>query len=146
MGDNQAVISATSKEEHLSRAKELGVSLQEYCEAYQLDYQLLLADEDLAEASTFDPLDDFVKINIAQARSSVSEIVCRVNHPTGLIVECHEWPPATLAAILGRLQSNDTTGYETRRRHLSLPKAGGYAQTIRRAQRLGGRCIKARSI
>ena len=76
-------------QEHVNRAKELNVSLQDYAEAYDVD--LLTLSEDMIKES---PVNDFVKVDLKHLNPGAPHTVCSINHHEGLTIACHEWPPA----------------------------------------------------
>ncbi len=77
-------------QDHISRAKELNVSLQEYAEAYDVD--LIALSEKMIDAP---PPSDFVKIDLKGLSLNGPETLCSINHPGGWTLNCHEWPPAS---------------------------------------------------
>ena len=77
-------------QDHVSRAKELNVSLQEYADVYDVD--LMALSEKMIDASS---ASDFVKINLRGLNLNEPQTVCSINHPDGWTLNCHEWPPAS---------------------------------------------------
>ena len=78
---------------HLQRARELGVTLAEYAEAYDVDLELLQTGRDA--------LSDFVPVTVINNNVSTSGVVCRLVHADGWTLECQSWPPASWLRSLG---------------------------------------------
>ena len=77
-------------QEHVSRAKELNVSLQEYADVYDVD--LIALSEKMIETPS---PSDFVKIDLNGLNLNGPQTVCSINHPDGWTLNCHDWPPAS---------------------------------------------------
>ena len=101
--------------EHLRRAQELEVSLAEYARSFQVDVKELynakrtlvhkgvLSARANGEASEAEPAPagDFVPVQVTPRRSTApSTAVCRIRHPSGLVIECASFPPASWLAVL----------------------------------------------
>jgi hypothetical protein len=116
--------------EHLRQAKELVVSLAEYCRSFDLDLNLWyrikqkLVQKGLAEKGEgrkmakpaqrpISPVETppaFARVQIVAPPTPAAEpppavswapTVCRIVHPSGWVVECGTFPPASwLAAVL----------------------------------------------
>lgn len=83
-------------QKHLDRAQDLGVELDEYSAAYNVDFDELRAAENQPDLS------DFVAVKIAPPNvSSTSALLTLTNH-SGQQMIFHEWPPTE---ILERLWS-----------------------------------------
>ncbi len=83
-------------QEHIERAKEFGVSIEEYSEVYGVDLALLKgAEQD--EPS----LNDFVKVRFASDMYDGLKTVCSLRHEAGWTLSCHEWPPVEWLRSLG---------------------------------------------
>ena len=72
-------------QDHVNRAKELDVSLQEYAAVYDVD--LISLSEKIIEAPS---PSDFVKIDLKGLNLNGSQTVYSINHPDGLTINCHE--------------------------------------------------------
>lgn len=132
----QAVVEILSERErqgldHLRQAKELGVSLAEYCRSFDLDLNLWyrikqkLVHKGLVEKgearkmgkpaqAPISPIEKppaFARVQIAAppvraaqsppAVMSPVPVACRIVHPSGWVVECETFPPASwLATVL----------------------------------------------
>jgi hypothetical protein len=100
--------------EHLQKAQVLEVTLAEYARSFDLDVkelysakQALVRKGVIASRAVGDPVDeaqpgDFVPVQVAPSSSSTSSTaVCRIRHPSGLVIECASFPPVSwLAALL----------------------------------------------
>jgi hypothetical protein len=102
--------------EHLQKAEELNVSVAEYCRTFAIDAKdLYSAKQSLvrkglgpvragdAETPTDESTSaaDFVAVQVAPPRPAGSGLVCSIRHPSGLLIECTEFPPAEwLTALL----------------------------------------------
>ena len=99
--------------EHLQKAKELEVTVAEYArgfgvdagELYRIRQKLVRrgAIEGPVQGSKDVPLGDFMSVLISPNGSAPapSAPVCRIRHPSGLEIECTDFPPASwLAALL----------------------------------------------
>ena len=88
--------------EHLERAQDLGVSLKEYAEAYQLDVRdLYNGKSQLVKKGVLPPsrtqdvavsASDFVAVRVAG--HATSAIGCRLKHPSGWVIEFTAVPEA----------------------------------------------------
>ena len=100
-------------QEHLQRAKELGVTVEEYCGAYSADIEAMLEEErrmarkdSSASKPTPGKLNDFVKVQVlpdapcSEKVSSPARVCCRLQHPSGWELVCHEWPSGEWLASL----------------------------------------------
>jgi hypothetical protein len=132
---SEAMIEILSERErqgldHLRQAKELGVSLAEYCRSFDLDLNLWyrikqkLVHKGLVEKGdarkmakrTESPVllpekaSAFARVQIAAPSVPAAEsphavmpvlVACRIVHPSGWVVECGTFPPASwLASVL----------------------------------------------
>ena len=130
---SEAVIEILSERErqgldHLRQAKDLGVSLAEYCRSFDLDLNLWYRIKQklvrkglvekgearkmakLAEAPVLPPEKPpaFARVQIAAVPELGSPpavmpvpVACRIVHPSGWVVECGTFPPASwLATVL----------------------------------------------
>src|SRR5262249_36992613 len=97
--------------EHLRKAQELEVSLAEYARSFDVDVkELYSAKQALARKGALTPveapvsLNDFVRVQVSRQRASPEAApVCRIQHPSGLVIECTGFPPDSwLAALLPR--------------------------------------------
>jgi len=101
--------------EHLRRAEELEVSLAEYCRSFELDVKELyqakrvlmgkgvLATPRPSEGpkTKLPQTGDFVAVQVTPRRSlAPSGALCRIQHPSGLVIECMTFPPASWLAVL----------------------------------------------
>lgn len=99
--------------DHLQKAQELEVSVSEYARSFDLDVKELYNTKRVlvrkgaiagrVEAADEAQPGDFVPVQVAPSSSpSTSSIaVCRIRHPSGLVIECASFPPASwLAALL----------------------------------------------
>jgi hypothetical protein len=101
--------------EHLHRAQELDVSLAEYARSFDLDVKELyngkrtlvhkgvLAGRPNSEDSDPVPMaaGDFVPVRVtARPAPAPSTAVCRIHHPSGLMIECTSFPPSSWLAML----------------------------------------------
>ena len=104
MATEQLTLREAEALEHLRKAEDLEVSLAEYCRSFELDLKGLYATKQTlvkkgalpGKALNFDEdkLSDFVAVTVAPAARSVPEPVCRIRHPSGLLIECLSWPSA----------------------------------------------------
>ncbi len=108
--------------EHLRRAEELDVSLAEYARSFELDVkELYSAKQSLmrkgalvvrangAETADVDPAQsgDFVPVQVTPRRApSSGAALCRIHHPSGLMIECTSFPPAAWLATLLKAASD----------------------------------------
>lgn len=101
--------------EHLRRAQELEVSLAEYARSFELDVKELYntkrtlvhrgvlaggasGEETAAKAVQ---ASDFVSVQVTpRGPLAPSGAVCRIRHPSGLVIECTSFPPASWLAVL----------------------------------------------
>jgi hypothetical protein len=101
--------------EHLRRAQELEVSLAEYARSFDLDVkELYSAKQALVRKGVFaarvteetEPeaaQGSFVPVHVSPRRSAPTTMVCRIHHPSGLVIECTSLPPVSwVAALLSR--------------------------------------------
>ena len=97
--------------EHLRKAQELDVSLAEYARSFDVDVKELYSAKQslarkgaLAYVETPVSLDDFVRVKVTRRPASTEPtLVCRIQHPSGLVIECSSFPPDSwLAALLPR--------------------------------------------
>lgn len=86
--------------EHLRRAEELDVTLAEYARSFDVEVKNLYACKQslmrkgvLSSNSEEPQLADFVPVRVAPA-APIADVVCRIRHPSGLLIECASWPPA----------------------------------------------------
>ena len=101
--------------EHLRRAQELEVSLAEYSRTFELDVKELYntkrtlvhrgvlagstSGEDAAAKAV--QATDFVPVQVTPRHPPTpSTAVCRIHHPSGLMIECTSLPPASWLAVL----------------------------------------------
>src|SRR2546427_390174 len=93
--------------EHLQKAQELEVSLAEYARSFSVDVKELysakqalqrkgvLAARAAGEESEEAQLGDFVAVQVVTPTAAPTPTsVCRICHPSGLVIECSSWPPA----------------------------------------------------
>lgn len=80
--------SKTLIQKHLDRARDLGVELAEYAEAYDVDLQELHAANGQATLS------DFVTVKIDTPPQSRHHCLCSLSNGAGARLEFNEWPPA----------------------------------------------------
>jgi hypothetical protein len=103
--------------EHVKQARELGVSLAEYCRTFELDVrewyavkrelvrrgvlpgQGSKAEMEEGEDSTEGP-SAFIPVRITPSTSSPSPVICRIRHPHGWVFECMTMPEASWVAAL----------------------------------------------
>ena len=94
--------------EHLRRANELEVSLAEYARSFDLELkQLYSAKQSIAKKGLLpwqeasDKLADFVEVQVTPRPAPAPvELVCRICHPSGLLIECTSWPTSEWIAVL----------------------------------------------
>jgi hypothetical protein len=100
--------------EHLKKAKALEVTIAEYARGFEVDagelYQIRQklirkgAIEGPVRASKEAPPGDFMSVLISPSNAAPpppSVAVCRIRHPSGLEIECTDFPPASwLTALL----------------------------------------------
>jgi hypothetical protein len=88
--------------EHLRKAEELEVTIAEYARSFEIDVKDLYASKQSLirkgalpgrPAGGEDQLSDFVPVQVTPS-SSHADVVCRIRHPSGLLIECASWPPA----------------------------------------------------
>ena len=104
---------ATNIQEHLQQARELGVELKEYAQAYGVDIEALheeerrMAREGLPTSeSAPEKLSDFVQVQVlpdtpcSEPVSTPTKVCCRLQHPSGWELVCHEWPTGEWLASL----------------------------------------------
>jgi hypothetical protein len=101
--------------EHLRRAQELDVSLSEYARSFEVDVKELYSTKrtlvqrgllaggtsrkDAAAKSV--QASDFVPVQVSPRRPPTpSGALCRIQHPSGLVIECMTFPPASWLAVL----------------------------------------------
>jgi len=89
--------------EHLQRAAELNVELEEYASVYEVDLPALI--EAQAEQEEAVPRNDFVKVTISDDGAATAKVLCRLVHADGWSLECQAWPPAVWLRSLGELRS-----------------------------------------
>jgi len=100
--------------ERAAEARQQGVTLEEYYRAsglsvgwlYNIRRQLQGKGVVVAEPTKRSAVvtrGEFVEVRVAPARrSEASEVVCRLRHPGGWVIECSVWPEASwLGALLG---------------------------------------------
>jgi hypothetical protein len=90
--------------EDLRKAEELEVTLAEYCRSFELDVKdLYLAKQSLgkkgllaekADSAEEAQLSDFVEVQVKPSLPRAAGPVCRIQHRSGLLIECMTWPPA----------------------------------------------------
>lgn len=105
MANSSEAESELTIQEHLQRAEELGVTVEEYCEAYQVDKKSLVDGVAILKKQGRIDLSvkDFVKVDITDVRNS-TRVVCSINDPSGRTLQCHEWPPADWLQSLGSVK------------------------------------------
>jgi hypothetical protein len=105
--------------EHMRKAQELGTSLKEYASRFGLDvkklYQLrkplvrkgalgpARKEAKAQEPHRADKASALVPVRIVSsgAMPGSTPVACRLMHPSGWVIECGEFPPATwMAAVL----------------------------------------------
>jgi hypothetical protein len=105
-----------SRLDHLQRAQAQAMSLVEYSRSagikvnqlYDARWRLarkgLLAKHSSGEASPerTEKTGEFIAVRVASAATPVAEIVCRLRHPSGWVIECAHWPQATWLAEIFR--------------------------------------------
>jgi hypothetical protein len=105
--------------EHLQKAQELDVTIAEYARSFDVDAKELYAirqalirkgalprrssdeDEDIVEAA--EPVrSDFVPVKVSLSHAPIlGDTMCRIRHPSGVVIECASLPPAAwLMALL----------------------------------------------
>ena len=80
--------SKTLIQKHLERARDLGVELAEYAEAYDVDFQ------ELQTANGETILSDFVAVKIDPQPQPKHHCLCSLLNSAGARLEFHGWPPA----------------------------------------------------
>lgn len=105
--------------EHLQKAQELEVTIAEYCRSFDVDAKevyntkrmlirkgAIAARPDEAEPDEQAQPGNFVPVQVMPSaarmvQSSSSGAMCRIRHPSGLVIECASLPPASwLTALL----------------------------------------------
>lgn len=92
--------------EHVRQAKEEGLALTDYCQKLGLNVRSLygvrremvrkgllprtLASRTKAKVQR----SPFVSVRVAPPAPSGGDTVCRVRHPSGVVIECGHWPDA----------------------------------------------------
>jgi hypothetical protein len=91
--------------EHLDRATELGVSLKDYADAYDVNLKNLTDARAMIDKPKPAPLsvEDFVKVEVART-PPCQGVVCSLSHPAGWTLQCNEWPPTAWLAALGSVE------------------------------------------
>jgi hypothetical protein len=104
--------------EHVRQARELGVSLSEYCKTFALDVREWYAVKRelvrrgvlpgrVGRAGQEDGEDGeggagFIPVTVSTAVPSMPAVVCRIRHPLGWVLECMSLPsPSWLLQLLG---------------------------------------------
>lgn len=93
--------STVTIEGHLQRASELGVTLEEYAEAYDVELGALQT----ADSRSVDPLADFVQVAVVNDPAPAGVVLCRLVHRDGWSLECQQWPPAAWLRSLREVMS-----------------------------------------
>ena len=88
--------SKTLIQKHLDRARDLGVDLPEYAEAYNVDLKELQA------ANSPSLLSDFVAVKIDTPPKPSHHCLCSLVSPSGARLEFHEWPPTAVLSDIWR--------------------------------------------
>jgi hypothetical protein len=100
--------------EHLQKAQELSVSLAEYARSFDLDVkELYSAKQSLVRKGAYAggrasddegetaKISDFVPVQLMASRAPTAHpSVCRIHHPSGLVIECASFPPASWLSVL----------------------------------------------
>jgi len=105
-----------SRLEHLQRAQAQGMSLNEYSRSagikvnqlYDARRRLarrgLLAEPSsgVVPAEPTKKTREFIAVRVASSATPVDQIVCRLRHPSGWVIECASWPQAAWMAEIFR--------------------------------------------
>lgn len=81
-------------QKHLARARDLGVELNEYEEAYNVNFEELRAAENQPDLS------EFVAVKITPPNSHASSALLTLTSHAGQQMTFHQWPPAELLQAL----------------------------------------------
>ena len=81
-------------QKHLSRARDLGVELDEYEEAYNVNFEQLRAAESQPDLS------DFVAVKITPPSSPTNSPLLTLTNHAGQQMTFHQWPPTELLQTL----------------------------------------------
>lgn len=97
--------------EHRRQAKEQGLTLTAYCQEQGLNVRSLysvrreLVDKGvvprtLAPRTKQTRPGKFVAVHVTTPETNEAELVCRVRHPSGWMIECGRWPEAAWVSQL----------------------------------------------
>ena len=97
--------------EHVRQARELDVTLSEYCESFELDVRECYAVKrelvrrgvlpgrvrrNAPEEREEEPGGaGFIPVSISNAIASPAGVACRIRHPAGWVLECTSLPPSS---------------------------------------------------
>ena len=83
-------------QKHLDRARDLGVELEEYAEAYNVNLEALIAAENQPDLS------DFVAVKMTPSASPTTPAVLTLNNHSGQQMVFHDWPSTEMLERLWR--------------------------------------------
>ena len=94
MPDKMNIPQKSLLQKHLDRAADLGVGLDEYEEAYNVNFEELRAAENQPDLS------DFVAVKITPPSPSTNNPVLTLTNHAGQQMTFHQWPPTELLQTL----------------------------------------------